>query len=146
MRKNLFFFCVLALLFLTTGCYITIGNGSNVDVVGTRIVKGEVVEYTEYGNYSAYVTVEVKHGIISKVTLSDDSKPVTGIVDWQDRPDEYYSDLREYLNSFKGKSVDEIKNYDKTTVEDEKQLDYISGCTITTDRILNAVKNALTHL
>ena len=147
MRKNLFFFGIIAFIsLLTTGCYINMSDGNKETTIGNRVYKGEYVEKTEFGEYSAYVTVYVNQDTISEVKLSDNSKPVTSIVDWDDRPYEYHADLKKYLDSFSGKKVEDIKNYKHSEAKEENKLDMITGVSITSDRILQAVKNALSKI
>ena len=147
MRKNLFLFSLFALtLLITTGCYIQMSDGKNETMVGSRVFKGEYVEKTEFGDYSAYVTVYVNQDTIVEVVLNEDSRPITDLGDWMERPSTYDYDLAKYLISFEGKTIDEIKNYDPSKADEDHKLDSITGTTITSDRILSAVKDALSKI
>ena len=156
MKKNLFFFSIIAIVLLvTTGCYIDYSDGSKdqngnqiVHTIGSKVYSGEYVEKTEYAEYSAYVTVYVSEGKITKVELDDKkSNIVTSIKDWKDK-NKFYSStkLNKYLKSFEGKKVSDIKAYNHATADEKGKLDMITGVTVTSDRILKAVQNALNKI
>lgn len=115
---------------------------------GTSKVTGDYHYDAEYGTYGVKVEVEVQNGIVKGVCIvKSDYIEVTDI--WKGKQN--YLDNRQFmLDSFKGKTVEEILSYTVSTEQDgtpaqvtADSLHVVTGATQCSGRLLLAVQNAL---
>ena len=125
---------LFAVSVVSTSC-----SGSKNDKVepfADGVYTGSFVEATQWATYTADVKVTVEKAKIAKVELEDSTSLHSPAANWADHAawTDHYTEL---LNSYKGLSAA------KVATSKAAPVDALAGATLSSDRLYQAVKNAL---
>ena len=130
MKKGLLLSClaIFSSLFFLNGCKKDEG-------IKDGTYKGEYKEESQWATYTANVEVTVKDGKIEEVVLKESNihSPATSWPNYTAWTENY----QKLLDSYKGLNAKDVASSKKAPV------DALSGATLSSDRLYEAVKNAL---
>lgn len=117
----------------------------------TKKYTGDYHYETEYGTYGVKVEVEVRNGIVKDVDILGSG--YTEVTDVWEGKENYLKNREAMLDSFEGKTVEEILAYtvskeaDGTPVQiSAGSLKVVTGATQCSGRLILAVQNALSKI
>ena len=128
------------------------GCGKEVDTTETVVGTYEYVNpYNSSSYYSATVTVSVKDGLITEISVGEGDETHTNVTaSWVDKSI-WLDGESAFLQSFVGMSVEAVEAIEVTVAENSTPnavsgVDYVTGATQSSGRVILALQNALSKL